>query len=325
MERIDLFYSAFIEGLPSEAARPEGLSLAVGFFDGVHRGHAEVIRTAVQEAKSRGLTAAAMTFDPHPRVVLGKEQYFTVLTPLDEKMERLRQLGVDTVYVIAFDRDFAAVTAERFVRELLLPLGVRTVAVGFDFTFGHRGEGNADKLRAFGGGKIDVRVVNPVYENGAKVSSTRIRAELAEGRCEEAARLLGRPFEIRGTVVHGDARGRLLGFPTANLALADPYYIPRNGVYAVTVRQITDGAPAVRYWGVLNVGLRPTFESGATVPRLEAHLFDFDGDLYGQELSVAFHAFLRPERKFASVDELVAQIRDDAEHAKRLLQPQKAL
>jgi len=307
--------------LPAGACLPGGLSLAIGFFDGVHRGHADVIRRAVQAGRQRGQTPAAMTFDPHPRTVLGpNDHYKTVLTPLADKLELMEQLGMEAAYVIQFDRSFAEVTAERFVRELLLPLEVRTVVVGFDFSFGNRGAGNARTLRADSKEALEVLVAEPVEgDDGAKVSSTRIRDELAAGRCDAVMPMLDRPYAVKGRVVHGQARGRLLGYPTANVALDQPYVIPRVGVYAITADLMDEnGRAAHTYGGVLNVGYRPTFEPSMADVRLEAHLFDYNGDLYGKTMRLNFLAYIREERKFPSIDELVAQIGKDAAVARSI-------
>ncbi|TJY43143.1 bifunctional riboflavin kinase/FAD synthetase [Cohnella pontilimi] len=307
--------------LPEGARKPQGLSLAIGFFDGVHLGHADVVRRAVAAARERGQTPAVMTFDPHPRAVLGQgDQYQTVLTPLDDKLALMASLGVEAAYVIKFDRDFAAVTAERFVQELLLPLGVRSAVVGFDFAFGHRGQGNAEALRLFSQGSIDVSVAEPVYDGGEKVSTTRIREALADGDCDTAARLLDRPYDLQGKVVHGDARGRQIGYPTANLFPEQPYVIPKPGVYAVTVSLLQDdGQPEPKKEAVVNIGFRPTFEVPRGELRLEAHLFDFEGDLYGRSLRLTFHSYIREEQKFASLEQLISQIGRDADQARTLL------
>lgn len=324
MKRFELTAQAVGDGsaLPAGARLPGGLALAIGFFDGVHRGHADVVRQAVEAGRARGLTPAVMTFDPHPRTVLGHGggRYCTVLTPLADKLALMADLGIEAAYVIRFDRDFAQVTAERFVRELLFPLDVRTAVVGFDFAFGNRGAGNAETLRRDGGGEIDVIVADKVQADDRKVSSTRIRDELAAGRCEAAQALLGRPYAVKGIVVHGQARGRQLGFPTANLALDQPYVIPKPGVYAVTADLIDDrGSVGRTCGGVLNVGYRPTFEKSADELRLEAHLFDYSGDLYGSEVRLHFHAYIREERKFPSLEALVEQIGLDAAAARGLL------
>ncbi|WP_084423035.1 bifunctional riboflavin kinase/FAD synthetase [Cohnella thermotolerans] len=320
MERYEISYSQAEQSfaIPAGANKPGGLALAIGFFDGVHLGHAEVIRTAVKLARARGQTPAVLTFDPHPRVVLGHDQYHTVLTPLPDKLALFERLGVEAAFVVSFDTAFSQVTADRFVERLLLPLGVATAVVGFDFKFGHRGQGNADLLRRKSGGAIDVQVVQPVFRGDAKVSSTRIRELLAQGRCDEAAELLNRPFEIRGKVIHGKALGRQLGFPTANLESDWAYVIPLHGVYAVKVTGFKDGKP-VTADGVINVGVRPTVDAPGGEPKLEVHLFDFSGDLYGGTLTVQFRHFLRPEMKFGSLDELIAQIGRDAQRARELL------
>ncbi|QJD83329.1 bifunctional riboflavin kinase/FAD synthetase [Cohnella herbarum] len=325
MERFDLSIANVTGALPEGARKEQGISLAIGFFDGVHLGHQEVVRQAVALAREQGLVPAVMTFDPHPRVVLGHgSQYQTVLTPLADKLSLLSKLGVEAAYVIQFERSFSEVTAEEFVKTLINPLGVKATTVGFDFSFGHRGEGNADTLRLHGNGEIQVQVVSPVFLEDDKVSSTRIRDRLAEGESLEASALLGRPYVIKGLVVHGDARGRLLGYPTANLLPEQPYVIPRSGVYAIYIDLLSDsGEFESRYNGVLNVGYRPTFDAPGGALRLEAHLFDFGGDLYGRQLALTFHTFLRAEKKFDSIEQLVAQISLDAAQAKEIVSVQR--
>ncbi|BBI34388.1 bifunctional riboflavin kinase/FAD synthetase [Cohnella abietis] len=325
MERYDLSVANVTGALPIGASKANGISLAIGFFDGVHLGHLEVVRQAVSIAREQGLVPAVMTFNPHPRVVLGHgSQYETVLTPLSDKLALLSELGVEAAYIIHFDQAFSEVTAEQFVKSFIVPLGVKTTVVGFDFAFGHRGAGNADALRMYGNGEIQVHVVSPVYLDGEKVSSTRIRDRLAEGDSSESSKLLGRPYEIKGLVVHGDARGRLLGFPTANVLPEQPYVIPRSGVYAIDIDVLSDsGSRERRYQGVLNVGYRPTFDAPGGALRLEAHLFDFDGDLYGRQLSLTLHSFLRSEKKFESIEQLVGQITSDAAEAREILSVRK--
>jgi riboflavin kinase/FMN adenylyltransferase len=324
VERYNLSITNVTGGLPEGARRTKGISLAIGFFDGVHLGHLEVVRQAVALARQKGLVPAVMTFDPHPRVVLGHgSQYQTVLTPLADKLQLLSELGVEAAYIIHFDRAFSEVTAEQFVKTIISPLGVMTTVVGFDFSFGHRGEGNAEALRLYGNGDIQVHVVSPVFLDGDKVSSTRIRDRLAEGDCGEASHLLGRPYEVKGEVVHGQARGRLLGFPTANVLPDQPYVIPRAGVYAIHADVLTPtGVREQRYKGVINVGYRPTFDAPGGDIKLEAHLFDYQGDLYGRQLSLTFYTFLRPEKKFTSIDELTMQITQDAVDARAVLAEQ---
>lgn len=303
------------------AARAEGLAMAIGFFDGIHVGHQEVIRQTMARAKEKGLTAAVMTFDPHPRMVLGKgDRYSEMLTPLTHKLALLEDLGIEVVYIIHFNNTFSQLTDQQFVNELLIPLGVKSVTVGYDFRFGHCGQGDAEALQRYADGNMDVQIVRPISQEEVKISSSRIRELLAAGECHTAARLLGRPYEVRGTVVHGDARGRLLGYPTANLQLEQPYVIPRSGVYAIEVKVLSDDDQFEQiYRGVLNIGTRPTFHQPGGELKLEAHLFDFDGDLYGKRLGLSLYAFLRPEMKFDGVERLVAQIAADAEQARSLL------
>ncbi|MFB9273562.1 bifunctional riboflavin kinase/FAD synthetase [Cohnella cellulosilytica] len=323
MERFNLSVANVTDGLP-EGAGKSGISLAIGFFDGVHLGHQEVIRQAVAAAREQGLVPAVMTFDPHPRVVLGHgSQYEGVLTPLEDKLLLFAELGVEAAYIIRFDLEFSQVTAERFVKSLIVPLGVKATTVGFDFSFGHRGQGDAEALKLYGGGALQVQVVPPVYLDDGKVSSTRIRELLEEGDCFAASQLIGRPYQLKGLVVHGDARGRLLGYPTANLQLAQPYVIPRSGVYAIEIEVLSEaGAVERRHNGVLNVGYRPTFDAPGGALKLEAHLFDFDGDLYDRQLALRFHTFLRAEKKFESIDQLVAQIASDAARAREIFSVQ---
>ncbi|MBD2870690.1 bifunctional riboflavin kinase/FAD synthetase [Paenibacillus arenilitoris] len=310
MEIIPLRYP--INGLAT-LSLDKPLSLAIGHFDGVHRGHQNVIRQAVAEAKKAGMHSAVLTFDPHPKDVLGQgEQYYRCLTPLDAKMELFAELGVDLAFVMHFDKQFAAVPPGRFVDEVLRKLRAEKVVVGFDFNFGHRGAGDTEALKRLGEPDIDVHIVEPLYENGIKVSSTYIREALEQGDLALAERLLGRPYEVAGTVVHGDGRGRTIGFPTANLQYGAPYVPPRLGVYAIT---LWVGGQA--YSGVLNHGIKPTFNEQNVQPVMEAHLFDFGRDIYGERIRVQFRSFIRPERKFGSVDELIKQIEADSLQARK--------
>lgn len=312
MEIISLTYP-----LPerSELSLSAPLSVAIGHFDGVHRGHQNVIKRAVEVAKETGSLSAVMTFDPHPKEVLGQgDHYYRCLTPLPRKTELFAELGVDLVFVIKFDLAFAAVTPQRFVDEVLRGLGASHVVVGFDFTFGHRGQGNTETLRELCKPDISVHIVEPLYEDEVKVSSTYTREALEEGNLELVGRLLGRSYEVSGIVGHGDGRGSTIGFPTANLQLDYPYVAPRLGVYAIMAE-----VDNVRYAGVLNHGIKPTFNQVGMQPVMEAHLFDFDRDIYGQTISIQFQKFIRPERKFASVAELIAQIKSDADEARALL------
>jgi riboflavin kinase/FMN adenylyltransferase len=285
--------------------------LALGYFDGVHAGHHRVIQKAIDVAKSLRVNSAVMTFDPHPREVLGQSGYTQYLTPVDEKIEQLRNMGVDIVYVVQFDISFAAIYPEDFIDEFLMLLRPKHIVVGFDYTFGHRGKGTAFTLQSHSDGRYGVDVVSPVNRFGEKISSTLIREYLYSGKIKEATQFLGRPYRVRGTVVHGEKRGRTIGFPTANIRLSAPYIVPRNGVYGVRVK-----LEGETYYGVMNVGIKPTFENERKEKSLEVHLFDFAGDIYDKTLEVEFLFFIREEQKFAGVDALIAQIRADAKTAK---------
>ncbi|GGG12002.1 riboflavin biosynthesis protein RibC [Paenibacillus abyssi] len=239
----------------------------------------------------------------------------TSLTPLEDKMARFADLGVDTAYVFRFDQTFAKVTPEQFVREVLQALQVKRAVVGFDFTFGHRGAGDPAMLESLGAPLMQVDVAEPFHLDNKKVSSTSIRERLLEGNVEEAARLLGRPYQISGVVSHGDGRGRTIGYPTANISLSGRYALPRLGVYAVILRVGDRSCP-----GVMNIGVKPTFGSNEAQPTPEVHLFDFNGDLYGQLVHVDIQSFIRAEQRFNSVEQLIDQINKDALIARQLLQ-----
>ncbi|WP_339166172.1 bifunctional riboflavin kinase/FAD synthetase [Brevibacillus sp. FSL L8-0520] len=290
---------------------PVPCAVALGYFDGVHIGHRRVIQKAIDTAKANGWKSAVMTFDPHPREVLGQTGYSQYLTPLPEKLEQLEKMGVDLAYVIRFDISFAAVYPEDFIEECLLPLGCRHVVVGFDYTFGQRGMGTAQTLQELARGRYGVDIVGPVNRLGEKVSSTVIREYLHHGDVEQTRHLLGRPYKISGEVVHGDKRGRTIGFPTANVRVSSPYLIGKNGVYGV---RFTVGGQV--YQGVMNVGIKPTFELEKKEKSLEVHIFDFKREIYGEKVEVEFLFFIRDEQKFSGVEALIAQIQQDVQVAK---------
>jgi riboflavin kinase/FMN adenylyltransferase len=291
--------------------------LTIGNFDGLHLGHRAIVDTVTSRARARGGEAVVYTFDPHPRKVLQPDRAPGLLTTLEQKLEGLEALGVDVVIVERFDMAFASLSPEHFVRgyvhERVRPV---EVYVGYDFHFGKDREGSMKLLTELGPHLgFSVTIVPEVTVRGRDVNSTRIRGLLAEGDVAEAATLLGRAYTVRGRVVRGDERGRTLGFPTANL---DPEneVLPGSGVYAGRVR-LLEPAEAPRP-AVVNVGRRPTF--GASDPLLvEAHLLDFEGDLYGRRLDLAFEQRLRDERRFPDVAALRGQIAADAREARRLL------
>lgn len=285
-------------------------ALAIGYFDGVHMGHRRVIQRAIDLAKEKELASAVMTFHPHPREVLGQSGYTSYLTPIEDKLELLDRMGVDIAYIVQFDIPFSSVYPEDFIDEFLIPLEARQIIVGFDFTFGYRGKGTVSTLKEHDKGRYGLDVISPITRFGEKISSTMIREYLYSGKMGEVTEFLGRPYAVKGLVVHGEKRGRTIGFPTANIAPVEPYLIPRTGVYGV--RATCEGQ---NYYGVMNIGIKPTFEHEKKEKSLEAHLFHFNGDLYGKELKVEFLFFIREEQKFAGVDQLVTQIKKDAEYA----------
>jgi riboflavin kinase / FMN adenylyltransferase len=288
--------------------------VALGNFDGVHLGHREVLRRAVEEGRRRDAKVVAATFSPHPRAVLGAGEAPRLLTTADLKREALLGCGVDEVFEIRFDEALSRKSPREFVRDVLVgEIGAGVVVVGENFRFGHRAAGDVGELgrlmRALGGESCAVPVRAEDGRGG--ISSTRIRQHVAAGEVEEAARLLGRAYVIRGEVVEGDRRGSSIGFPTANV-LPDPAAaIPARGVYAGYVR-------VGKKWhaACTNVGVAPTFDRRET--RVEAHLLDFDGDLYGRVVDVSFVGRIRPERKFSGVEELKEQIGRDVEEARRI-------
>ncbi len=281
--------------LPDAEPRPR--HVAIGTFDGVHLGHQAVIDDA----------DTVLTFDPHPLAILHPAALPKLIMPFTVKRDVIEGLGVEELVVIPFDRSFATLPAEDFVEQVLVErLGAEKVSVGENFRFGARAKGDPEMLASRG--EFETRVVPLVEVDGETVSSTRIRALVAAGDMEGARRCLGAPFMVEGVVIEGDQRGRELGFPTANFVPDDTLAIPGHGVYAA----FADGVPAA-----VNVGVRPTFESGRGV-LVETHLIDRDDDLYGRSLRVAFVARLRGEKRFPSAEELVAQMRRDVDDAKRV-------
>jgi riboflavin kinase/FMN adenylyltransferase len=299
------------------AAADRGASVAMGNFDGVHLGHQSVLALAHAAAAELDTPFGVVTFEPHPRAFFAPSGPPFRLMTADARAHRLEKLGVELLYELPFDAALAGLSPETFARDVLSEgLGVRHVVVGADFRFGKGRAGDAATLEALGRALgFGVTAAPLVADHHGDYSSTATRAALSEGRPEEAARILGHSHRIEGRVLHGDKRGRALGFPTANLAI-DGLHPPRFGVYAVLV-DVLDGPHRGRYRGVASVGVRPTF--GESAPNLEVHLFDFDGDLYGADLSVALVAWLRPELKFESAEALVAQMHGDAAAARARL------
>ncbi|MDX6627015.1 MAG: riboflavin kinase / adenylyltransferase [Solirubrobacterales bacterium] len=284
-----------VTALPDAENRPR--QVAIGTFDGVHLGHQAVIDGA----------DTVLTFEPHPLEVVHPTAMPKLIMPFSVKRDVIAGLGVEELVVIPFDEDFAHRTAEEFIEEILIRrLGAKQVSVGENFRFGAKAKGDLGMLRARP--EFETRVLPLVEIDGETVSSTRIRAHVAAGDIEDARRCLGAPFMVEGTVVKGDQRGRELGFPTANIVPDDRYVIPGHGVYAA----FADGVPAA-----VNVGVRPTFESGRGV-LIETYLIDHEEDLYGRTLRVAFVERLRGEKRYDDVDALIEQMQIDVEDARRV-------
>jgi len=296
---------------PGEALR--GATVAIGNFDGVHRGHKAVIAAALARARALGKPSAALTFEPHPRAFFNPEEPLFRLTPEAAKLRLLAATELDGAIVLTFNAELAKLSAEEFVKRVLVDrFAISGAAIGFNFHFGANRAGSPEFLQTQGtrhGFVVDI--VPPLLDGGRPVSSGPIRAALAEGRLDDAAEFLGYPWFVSGTVIHGDKRGRELGFPTANLRL-DSACALRHGIYAVRA-----AVAGQRYDGVANFGRRPMFDTGAVL--LEIFLFDFAADLYDANIDVAFIAWLRDEAMFASAKDLVRQMKADSRLAREAL------
>ena len=313
-------YSARIVTIPllhSTDPIPEvlrGAVIALGNFDGFHAGHQAVVGRAIAMARGLGVPAIVATFDPHPVRHFKPDAPWFRLTTLDQRQRLFAEAGADAMLVFDFDAALAATSAADFINRLLVErFGASGIVTGSDFVFGQGRGGSVATLQAASDeGQFTYAIVAPVDDGSEPVSSSRIRAALTAGDCATATRLLTRPFAIEGIVQHGDKNGRLLGYPTANIDMGH-YLRPRYGIYAVTGR-LADGHVLK---GAANVGIRPTFDPPKEL--LEPHFFDFDGDLYGQTIEVAFHAFLRGEAKFDSLDALKDQMAQDCDAARAIL------
>jgi len=304
------------QGAPEDAT---GTVVALGNFDGVHRGHQAVIGEAVRIAASMGVKSAVMCFDPHPRRFFSPDEPLFELTPGEKKARHIEALGVDMLYLVHFDKTFASLAAELFLTDVLVDgFEVKHVVAGYDFVFGRGRRGDVTLLEEAGARHgFGVTIVPAVSRNGGTpFSSTMIRNHLSAGRVSHAAELIGRVWEIEGEVQTGDQRGRQIGFPTANV---DPgnYVMPALGVYAVWVG-IVDGEQTEWRKGVANVGRRPTFNGDGV--KVEAHIFDFDEDIYGRTVRIAFIEHLRPEQKFDGIEAIRAQIEMDCVKARAVLE-----
>jgi riboflavin kinase/FMN adenylyltransferase len=308
-----------VRHLARQRGRLPGTILTLGNFDGVHRGHQAIIETAVRRAGELGGRPSVLTFEPHPIAVLVPDRAPPIIQSLHDRLETIRHLGVDTVILQRFTRAFASMDPEAFVRDFLLRhIELRHVVVGYNVNFGRDRAGTSETLSALGARLgFGVDVVGPVLAEGEEASSTRLRDAIRQGDMPRAQRLLGRPYAFRGRVVTGDRRGRTLGFPTANLHLKPGLLILPDGVYAIAA-----DVGGVTRAGVLNVGVRPTF--GGRRRTIEAHLLDFEGDLYRHWLVVRVVERLRGETTFAGPDALRAAIAADVARARRVLATRSA-
>ena len=301
--------------IPELARLPGPLFLAIGVFDGVHRGHQAVISTSADHASAADGTPVVVTFDPHPEKVLRPQSAPRLLSATQHKIALIQALGVQHLLVINFDKHFAATEPEDFVRQLAAHSNpLREICVGHEWSFGKNRRGNLQLLKKLGD-ELDFGVVGvpEIKANDEVVSSTAVRKAIERGDFAKAAAMLGREYTVLGTETHGDNLGKKIGCPTANLSAHNEQF-PPNGVYAAAAR-LSDGV----HLGVVNLGVRPTVTSGKSERVLEIHLFDFDRDIYGRDVEVRFVKFLRPEKKFENVDALVEQIRRDAEQAREIL------
>jgi riboflavin kinase/FMN adenylyltransferase len=287
------------------------LAMAMGYFDGVHRGHQQVILEAKKQAEEKGICSAVMTFDPHPSVVLGKaDKQIQYITPLTAKIKIIEELGIDYLFIIHFSVEFANLLPQEFIDQYVIALNVRHAVAGFDFTYGRMGKGTMETLPFHSRDLFSYSVVPKFTQGNEKVSSTRIRTLLKDGETNELFSLLGRYYTTAGIVIHGDKRGRTIGFPTANVDLYDEYIMPPLGVYAVRMK-----VHSKWYNGVCNIGYKPTFNKEALHPSVEVHLFEFNEEIYGQEVVIEWHLHLRKEQKFSGIEELVAQIERDKQNS----------
>lgn len=287
----------------------EPVVLALGFFDGVHRGHRTVISTAKKIAEEKQVKLALMTFNQHPSIVFQKvnPEKITYLSTNKRKEEFMDQLGVDYLYEVDFTSSFASLAPEDFVDQYIIGLNALTVVAGFDYTYGKREVASMEHLPGYAKDRFDVVEVGKVTEEEEKISSTRIRQALKDGKISQANQLLGYIYQTPGIVIHGDARGRTLGYPTANIDVAKDIALPKVGVYAVRIK-VNDGW----YEGMASIGFNITFEANRTLS-VEVNIFDFDSSIYGEKVAVEWYEYIREEKKFPSVETLIQQLDQDEE------------
>lgn len=306
---------------PHRSLKMPELVLALGFFDGVHKGHEQVILTAKKKADELGIKSGVMTFSPHPKEVLRKGANVQYLTNMEMKTQLIEKLQVDYLLVVEFNIPFSELTPQQFVDQYLIDLNVKHVVAGFDYTFGRLGAGRMETLPFHSRNKLTYSVVDKVEKNGEKISSTNVRQAIREGNIKKANDYLGRPYEMVGEVVQGEQRGRTIGFPTANIAVEKQSITPSTGVYIVQILVNNRW-----YDAVCNVGFKPTFHDNQEgSPTIEVHIFQFNESIYGKKVRVKWYEKLREEQKFDSVDELISQLHQDKKDGSAFFQKNKEI
>lgn len=293
--------------------------VAFGNFDGLHRGHQQVIDKAREIAEQYSMRSGVMTFHPHPKEILEKKELVSYLTPIKDKLLYLEAMAIDVALVIQFTSAFSSLAAADFIQQYIIELEIKHVIAGFDFCFGNKGQGNIETLQKWSRAtkQFELHTLPPILIENQKISSSQIRLLIQQGAVNQVQQLTNRYYKISGQVVHGHKRGRELGFPTANLEMNEAYVFPRYGVYAVVVEWQNK-----QYKGVANLGIKPTFEGNAPQPSIEVYLFDFNQSLYGEELHIQFIEYIRSEQKFGSLAELIEQIKKDCQRALDILENQ---
>lgn len=287
------------------------LSLAIGYFDGVHIGHQTVLANAKKAAEEKGFKSAVMTFDPSPKAVLGDNpDEVKYITLIKDKIELIKDLGFDYLFIVPFTKKFANFSPEEFIEHYIVQLNVKHLVAGFDFTYGKFGKGTMSHIEKYSQGRFTHQTIEKVAKDELKISSTLVRELIGTGRVDEVPKYLGRFFQVNGFVIHGKKRGKKLGFPTANLKIDDRYILPINGVYIVRLN--VDGQ-----WenGVASIGYNPTFNKNQTELYIEVHLIDFNRDIYGKPVRLEWRKRLRDEMKFNDINDLIKQIGKDKQDA----------
>ncbi|WP_033829183.1 riboflavin biosynthesis protein RibF [Bacillus andreraoultii] len=287
------------------------LSLAIGYFDGVHIGHQKVMEQARLKAKEQSYKSAVMTFDPSPKAVLGNNpNEVKYITLLEDKVKLIENLGFDYLFIVPFTKELSSLSPEEFIESYIIKLNVKHLVAGFDYTFGKFGKGTMDQMDQYSNGRFTHQTINKVAKNEEKISSTLIRALIGEGKVQDVKEYLGRYYMVNGFVIHGQKRGKKLGFPTANLKVDDRYILPKNGVYIV--RLLVDGR-----WenGVASIGYNPTFNNEENLRFIEVHLLNFNKDIYGKPIVLEWRKYLRNELKFTQISDLIDQIGMDKQEA----------